>query len=71
MIISSTEFDQFIWVNDFEEHTKFFQIIISTWNWTLSIEENYIAIYTTMNNDPEIDYLPTLYDYDTENPCYI
>jgi len=69
MILSSTGKTEREWIPSMDYYTPFYNIFMTTWNWSLSVEENYIAIYTAMINDPEIDYLPTLYDYDTENPC--
>jgi len=60
MILSSTSRTETEWIPSTSYYTPFYESFMNAWNWNLSVEENFIALFNDIENDPLIDITPVI-----------
>lgn len=67
MIITSTTIDQSEAVPIFDTNSRFHEVLMNTWNSSISIEANYLNIWRALRNILS----PVLFDYDEEQEHFL
>lgn len=67
MIMSSSAVDEEIYVSPFDRYSPFYDTFKDSWNWSLSVEENYLVLYELLEQKPVL-YIDSLFSFEILTP---